>query len=199
MAAPSTAERDWVYALLRQAAPTLSDEDLARLPPFSKTELAAGQFLLRAGEQASVACVIADGALREYYLLEDGSEVTRNFALRGSFAGSLSDLLSGEPARVNIRAEQPTTLLTLPWQHFRDLAGQSLNWAMFARQQAEMLYLEKAQREYELLVFDATARYRSALQRWPGLEGLFSQRDIASYVGITPVHLSRLRSRLGRS
>ena len=72
-------------------------------------------------------------------------------------------------------------------------------WMRFAREIAQRLYLAKAQREYELLALDAAQRYRLALERWPQLERYCTQRAIASYIGITPVHLSRLRRLQGKT
>lgn len=53
------------------------------------------------------------------------------------------------------------------------------------------------EREFELLGLDAEARYRCFLERYPGLEASVSQRSVASYLGGTPEHLSRLRARMG--
>lgn len=172
----------------------LSDTDLALLPPPQRAQLPPGCIFLRAGERARETALVLEGGLREYYPLADGGERTRNFNLPGEFAGSLSDLMSGEPARTSVVAVAPTVLLVTPWNEYRRLTETHPAWMRFAREVAERLYAVKAQREYELLALDAAARYRATLARWPGLEALFTQRDIASYIGITPVHLSRLRA-----
>jgi CRP-like cAMP-binding protein len=62
----------------------------------------------------------------------------------------------------------------------------------------ERLYLLKSEREYELLALDAEQRYRAFQARYPGLEARVTQRHVASYLGITPEHLSRLRARARR-
>lgn len=177
---------------LRRFAP-FTDEDLTGLPG-QRLVLRAGQHFLKAGEQASEVVLVLSGALREYYVLPDGSERTRNFGLPGDFAGSLDDLLSNGPSKVWIVAEQDTVLITSSWLLYQRLVATHPMWTRFSRVMAERLYQIKAQREYELLALDAQARYRAALSRWPQLEALYTQRDIASYIGVTPVHLSRLRS-----
>ncbi len=182
----------------RAVAP-LSDADLSALPPPLRVTVPAGGVFLRAGESAHRTGLVVDGALREYFVLADGSERTKGFNLPGEFAGSLSDLLSGEPSRVWIAAERSTTLLVTPWQAYLDLIEKHPAWSTFARLIAERLYRAKAQREYELLALDAATRYQLALERWPDLESYFTQRAIASYIGITPVHLSRLRRNQGKS
>jgi hypothetical protein len=58
-----------------------------------------------------------------------------------------------------------------------------------------MLFLRKSEREFELLGLDAKARYDVFLRKFPGLSARVPDRHVASYLGITPVHLSRLRNR----
>lgn len=179
---------------LRQVGP-LSDRDLAGLLDHTtRMVLNKGQVLLHAGQHARLTGFVLQGGLREYYVLEDGTERTKGFNMPGEFAGSLSDLLSGQPSRVWITAEVPTVLAVTPWPAYEALTHQSPAWMQFARRIAEALYLLKTEREFELLTMDATQRLARALARWPALESTYSQKDIASYIGVTPVHLSRLRS-----
>lgn len=190
----SAAELAALHARLRATA-GLSELELAAFPMPERRELKAGACFLRAGERATEVATVLGGGLREYFLLADGTERSKSFNLPGEFAGSLSDLLSGAPSRTWVVAEVPSLLMVTPWTEYAALVERWPGWQRFARAVAKNLYLRKVEREYELLALDAAARYRSTLQRWPTLEQVFKQRHIASYVGITPVHLSRLRSR----
>lgn len=181
------------------ATSPLSPAELAAFPSPQRRELPAGTAFLRAGERAHQVATVYSGGLREYFVLADGSERTKGFNLPGGFAGSLSDLLSGAPSRAWIVAEVPTVLLVNQWQDYAALVETYPGWQRFARVIAENLYLRKVQREYELLALDAAQRYRLALEHWPQLEAVFKQKHIASYVGISPVHLSRLRAAAGQS
>lgn len=173
----------------------LSDEDLADAAKLcQRLSLDKGEALLRAGEQAHLVGFVVSGGLREHYVLADGDERTKGFSLPGWFAGSLSDLISGEVSKVWIEAAAPSVLLTLPWADVRRWQETRPAWTRFGWRVAERLYMMKVEREYELLAMDAAARLEATLARWPTLERVFSQRDIASYVGVTPVHLSRLRA-----
>lgn len=190
----SAAEIAALRGLLLATSP-LTQAELDAFPAPRRVELPAGSIFLREGERASEVATVHCGGLREYFVLADGTERTKGFNLPGDFAGSLSDLLSGEPARTWVVAEVPTVLLVTQWKDYLTLIESSPGWQRFARAIAEGLYRRKVQREYELLALDAAARYRLALERWPQLESVFKQRHIASYVGITPVHLSRLRAK----
>ena len=77
----------------------------------------------------------------------------------------------------------------------RELVDAYPAWKAYSIRLLELLFLRKAEREYELLGLRADARYRVFLEKYPDLSARVKARHIASYLGITPVHLSRLRRR----
>jgi CRP-like cAMP-binding protein len=192
-------DRDAFRAHLRRVAP-LTDDDLAALDGGARVRgFARGEAFLRAGDVAVDCGTVLSGVMREYYPLADGREVTRGFAGAGDGVGSLSDLLSGEAARSSVVAETAARIVVLPWAHLRDAAARLPAWARFLARVTERLYLAKAAREYELLALDAEARYLRFRARYAALEAEIPLRQAASYVGVTPEHLSRLRRRLAAS
>jgi CRP-like cAMP-binding protein len=192
-------DRALARAALRATSP-LSDDDLAALEPCLRVRrLATQQLFLRCGEPAVDCAVVVAGLTREYFPLADGREVTRGFAGPGSFVGSLSDLLSGEPAKSAAIAEAATRLVVMPWRKICELTAERPAWAQLIHRITQRLYLAKAAREYELLALDAEARYLRFRALYAEREPMIALRHVASYVGITPEHLSRLRRRLGIS
>jgi CRP-like cAMP-binding protein len=158
-------------------------------------ELAAREHLLRAGDRAEYGALVIDGALREYWPLPDGTERTKGFALGGALVGSLSDLLSPKPSLSAVQALAPSRLLLVPWRAFDELRARSATINELARKLTEALYIRKSEREWELLALDAEGRYERFVARFPGIEARVSQSIVASYLGITPEHLSRVRRR----
>jgi CRP-like cAMP-binding protein len=71
-------------------------------------------------------------------------------------------------------------------------------WNTIARKYVETLFIEKEKRERRLLSEDAATRYLSFQKDYPGLEDKIPQYQIASYLGITPVALSRIRKKLNK-
>lgn len=184
-------------ALIRRVGP-LADADLAAVEAHARVRLLGrGEAFLRPGDRAVDCGTILSGLVREYFLLADGREVTRGFAGPGDNVGSLSDLLQGAPARSSVVAEAETRAVVLPWLRLRAIADQRPAWAHVLVRITERLYLAKAGREYELLALDAEARYLRFRAQYATLEPAIALRQVASYVGITPEHLSRLRRRLG--
>jgi CRP-like cAMP-binding protein len=154
------------------------------------------EFLLCEGDDANDSGLVVEGVVREYYLQPDGSEHTRGFASRGDAYGSLSDVLQARPCRVFVRAESPSRVVFLPWSKLTALAAKSVAWERLCADLIKGLYLRKSAREFELLALDAMGRYESLRRTHPGLERRVPATLIASYLGITNVHLSRLRRKL---
>jgi CRP-like cAMP-binding protein len=155
--------------------------------------LLAGECLMTPGDSADLAGLVISGIFREYYLLDDGTERTRGFSRAGESLGSLSDAVEHRPARIFLRAITESVVLLVPWSQIDALAKKSIAWERMHSAIVLRLYLRKAAREYELLALDAAGRYRSFLEQYAGIENEISQVLIASYLGITPEHLSRLK------
>jgi len=195
MAAPTAAQRAEIAASFRKISP-LEDADLAPLlGAFEVRALRAGAPLLEPGAPASQVFVVLEGVLREYYVLPSGSERTKGFAVEGELIGSLSDLVATRPSRASIAAVTRARVAALPYARLSLLPARQPRWARFSEAMLLRLYLAKSEREWELLALDAAGRHERFGARFPGLEARIPQREVASYLGITPVHLSRLRSR----
>ena len=158
-------------------------------------ELARGEHFLEAGMVADEFAIVASGVLREYFVLPDGLERTKAFVARGEPTGSLADLLSGGPSRAFITALESSRVMFGSWADLRALAARSMAWSRLQCDVLETMFVRKAEREYELIGLDAEARYTAFVVRYPELESRVAARHIASYLGITPEHLSRLRKR----
>ena len=179
-------------------------EQIAPLTPADRAAIAGhvvrravdrGTILLREGDRCDWLGVVGQGVVRECFVLPSGIERTKSFAVEGDLVGSLPDVLADRVASCTIVAEDEAVLHTvesaafLAWLASSD-GTRRWGWALLRRQ-----YLRKADRERELAGMDANQRYAAFRKRFPGLEARISQRLVASYVGITPEHLSRLRSR----
>jgi CRP-like cAMP-binding protein len=154
-----------------------------------------GELLLEGGARAEWLHVIRKGLVREYYVTADGDEHTRVFVSEGGVTGSLLDLAAGSPSVTWIQALEPTRTLAIRFADFNELAARYADMQTLARRHAEALAVRKTKREYEMLALPAATR----LARWqaehPDLDGRIIRRLLASYLGITPVHLSRISAR----
>jgi CRP-like cAMP-binding protein len=201
MVAPTLTPED--RALLSQRvralAPLPDGEWRTFLEGVTVQPLETGEHFLRQGDHARFFALVSRGLVREYYSSADGVEFTRSFCPPGSATGSLHDLLSGEPAITSIQALEPTRLLRVPYAHFEEGCARFPLWHQVARRHAEALFVLKVRREYELLTMPARQRYAAFRERLGELEARIPQRHIASHLGITPEHLSRVRRQLKKA
>jgi CRP-like cAMP-binding protein len=162
-------------------------------------ELAKGDYFLRAGEVPDRVGLLRSGLLRLFCLDCEGKEYTKHFVTEGTLAISYSAFLLGEPSRFSIQALEDASLLVVDRATYRELLSGHPCWQAAARKLAEMLFISLEKRGLELLSLDAEERYRIFREDFPGLEGRISQYFIASYLGISPESLSRIRRIRGAS
>jgi CRP-like cAMP-binding protein len=153
-----------------------------------------GQHLLLAGDGARNVVFVRHGLLREYYVDRHGREAIRRFCGQGDFSGSLADLISRRPAGVSIECLEAGDVVEVEWRRVDTLSELHPSLMKLLRLFAEGLYVRKVQREHEMLTMPAAQRYRSFVEQEPELEARLPRHMVASYLGITPVHLSRICS-----
>jgi CRP-like cAMP-binding protein len=160
---------------------------------------AKGEYLLRGGERAECAFLIVKGLIREHYIGHGGGEHNRAFAAEGHFTGSLRDLVSPSPSVSWIQALEPTEVVAWSWARFDKLCDEHPTLERAARRVTEAMYFRKAEREHAMLALSSEQRYAQWLGEHGAIDRRISRRDLASYLGMTPEHLSRLRARRGRA
>ena len=155
--------------------------------------LAAGELVLRAGEAVTEASFLLSGALRGFYFDLNGHEVTDCFAVRFGTPALPSLLDPAMPSPVNIEALADTELLCVPI----DVAlGCIANSPTCSRIYTDLVN-DSFSRHWEIkqmvVQHSATDRYRWFLKTYPELVGIAKDRVIASFLGMTPVTLSRIK------
>ena len=140
---------------------------------------------------------IASGLVRNYYSTVDGKEFNKSFITAPGFCGAMSELINGNPGRFSIQALEEVTALAIPIHWFKAACEESPALEKLAKVQAQQLALKKEIREAALLLDDATERYLQFRRDHPGLETRIPAYQVASYLGITEVALSRIKRRLG--
>jgi CRP-like cAMP-binding protein len=156
------------------------------------------KWLLRGGDRAQFLFFIRRGLVRELYIDAAGAEHTRTFLREGSFTGSLVDLISGRPAITWIQALEPTLTLAVLYSDFTRLCDEHPSLQRAARRFVEDLYVRKVSREYQLQALSARERYNLWIQDWRSIDSRVRRRDLASYLGMRPEYLSRLRASRAR-
>ena len=181
--------------LLQRLSPLPSEVLDALSPLLVPRKFEAGSWLLTGGELAQTAFFVAEGLVRELYISDQGIEHTRAFVPEGQLTGSLLDLISAQPAVTWIQALEPTYTLAFSYRAYDALCDRHPALQRCARRHAELLYVRKARREHDMLALSARERFERFHEDNPGLDVRIRRQHVASYLGITPEHLSRLRRR----
>lgn len=159
--------------------------------------LAAGDTFCRCGQALHELAFIRSGIVRYFVTGIDGNDATKDFGFAGSFTISFGSATMGVPARVEIAAVTGCDLLVWPWQTMLDLYASDIEWQRLGRRVAEMLYVRKEDRELAFLTQDAAQRYRELHRRFGAQIAHIPQHQLASYLGIRPQSLSRLKRSVG--
>ena len=191
-----TTEQSQFIAVLRSLV-NLPDDEVAQVASlFQSHTLKRGDFFVRAGDAPRTIGFIVSGILRLYYVDDEGSEYTKSFCVENDFVAAYSALLLAQPSRLFIQALEDSRLLIADYSVYRLLCEGHPCWQVVNCKIAEGLFIKKEKRESTLLLDDAKTRYLNFLKEYPGLETRLKQHHIASYLGITPVTLSRIRAQL---
>ncbi len=161
--------------------------------------LKKNEYFLKAGEVPGRIGYVVSGLLRLFYIDNSGTEINKYFCLADSCAISYGAFLRREESKIYIQALEDSKLLVIDYETYNDLLNGHICWQNLARKLAEMLFILSQKRESELLLNDAQERYLQFLQDNPDLVSRLSQYHIASYLGITPESLSRIRTNLKQS
>lgn len=159
-------------------------------------QLAKGEVFVRDGEIARDMGFVVEGLLRACHRTSLGEEYNKTFFPSGTFVMALSSLITGQPNRIVLDALLPSTLLVLDYRRFLALLDRHPALERFTRLAVEREWVKKEEREIRLVQQDAESRYRHFLTEHPGLIDRIPLYHIASYLGVTPVHLSRIRARV---
>lgn len=119
------------------------------------------------------------------------------FVRSGFMADSIGFVVSGlQPSAFSIETLEDTVLLCIRYSDWEKLLEGVLCWNIVARKVIEKIYIMKQLRERELLLEDAESRYLHFMEQYPSLHQRLKQHYIASYLGISPVSLSRIRKKM---
>lgn len=143
--------------------------------------------------------IVREGLVKLVYLRADGSERIKSFIPAGGFFASLAGLASGGVTTFSAVAMTAGAIEQLSYPQILALGERHLAWQKALRVGIEHYGARKEKRERELLMLKAEQRYRQFLDESPELAAQVPLKDLALYLGITPVALSRIRGRLAMS
>ena len=151
------------------------------------------QYLLNEGDVCTQHAFVTKGCLRSYFVDCDGKEHVVKFAVEHWWIADRDSLLSGEPAKLNIDAVEDSEVVLFSKQNF-DLICQKISvFNDMVNNLLQSAYNASQNRVLANISLSAGEKYEYFLQRYPNLAVRIPISMIASYLGISPETLSRVR------
>ena len=139
---------------------------------------------------------VTDGTLRVFYTDTKGNEHVLYFAFADWWVGDLSAFHFDDAATLNVQALEESHILEISKEDLEYLFGQIPALERLFRVMAQRTLAVLQKRFLMTVSAHAEARYQELLQRHPGIEQIVAQHQIASYLGILPESLSRMKKKL---
>src|SRR5579871_6424624 len=179
---------------------SLTDEEFKSFASLLKsTSIKNGEFLVRAGDVCRCESFVTKGCVKSYYEDENGFEHILDFSIEGWWADDLFSFFTQTPSRTSIKAIEDTDVLQISKQDLEDAYQKLPKLERFFRLLFQRAYIAQREQINQILSTPAQERYLQFLKNKPYAEKRFSQKDIASYLGITPQFLSTLKKKkIGR-
>lgn len=171
------------------------EEWMMMQPILSRRFLKKGEFLLREGEICNHVTFINKGLVRIYNIVND-EDLTINFAFEGNFTTDFASLIPRKPSTDYMVAMEDLEILQLEYNDMQALYDKAMVWQKFGRLITEYVLLFVVERNKGLLFKTPEERYLKLLKERPKVIANVPLKYIASYLGITPEALSRIRKRL---
>lgn len=156
------------------------------------------QFLLHEGEVCKHIIFVEKGALRMYLPEEDGSQRITQFAMEGWTMADLYSFLTAEPATQSIDALEDTDVLLISKKDHEELLQKLGKYETYMRLLLTNAYIALQKRFTSRMSLPLEEQYRNFITTYPQIANRIPQHMIASYMGLTPPTLSRLRKRLSQ-
>jgi CRP-like cAMP-binding protein len=153
---------------------------------------------LKPGEVCKNSAFVIDGALKSFTVDKDGKEHILSFAITDWWIADMYSYISRKPAILNIEAIDDSSVLLLSFENQQLLYERIPKFERFFRILVENALVANQERLIDNLSSSAEDRYLRFIKKYPTIPSCVPQHSIASYLGITPEFLSKIRGRLAR-
>lgn len=163
---------------------------------FTPKILKKGDYYIKEGQMAHEIGFLQTGILRGFYRNNKGAEYNKHFFLPYCFIGGYASLISKKSSLINQQALTDCNLLVANFKDIQDLYHTFRDIERMVSVVTEQLFIQKEKREIEIVLLDAEKRYQIFQKDFPSLEQQIPQYHIASYLGVSPTQLSRIRRKI---
>ena len=176
---------------------SLSDEEWLQFLSFVESgTLGKNDYFLKAGETCESTAFVNSGVFVYFKFLENGKEITTDFAFKGEWISDNQSRLNNLPSLINIKAIVPAEILIIRNKDLQYLFEIIPKVERFYRILMEKAFTKFTQLSIDLQVLSARERYIKMLKEYPEVSQNVPLYHIANYLGIAPKSLSRIRNEI---
>lgn len=181
--------------LILKKVSSLKDDWDKYIHLFKRINIPAKTVLLNEGEVSKKMFMIKEGCLRIWYN-DKGRDVTVQFFFENEGVSSMESFFSGDPSSFTIESIEPCTIDVITKEGFQKLLKDIPELQNFMNDLLLKRLMHYAKLFFSRVKDPPIKRYKDLLENYPHILQRVPQHYIASYLGITPVSLSRIRNRL---
>lgn len=158
--------------------------------------LKANTVVTKEGEAPNKIYILLSGLMRTYFNSESGKQHNKKIFSPTSFVGALTAIIKKEPSKLAYESLTECKVFEIDFAVFMKLCKTDVDLANLYAKILERIFMQYESRNLELISMDATERYLKLREQIPNIDDLIPQFQIASYLSITPVQLSRIRKKM---
>jgi CRP-like cAMP-binding protein len=192
--APETTNKSPLIQAFAHIVPLTEKEIEEFIQITNQENLSRGEFWIKEDKRNERIAFLLDGYLRKYYIDNDGKEITDAFYFSSDFCTDLPSIIGNTKPSSYIVAMEETSLVTFSYAHFDKLRTKYLSFERIYGKFLELNFLKFYNRTTSFIQESPKERYAELLKQNPAILQKATQYHIASYLGISYQHLSRLRS-----
>lgn len=163
-------------------------------------EVKKNDFVLKENDTCKFIGLLEEGSMRTFYVNEKGEDVSFLFHFNQQIEDIVftdyESFLLGTKSKLNIQALENSKVCFIDIDDWVNLCNKNSFWQYFSKKMTEKVYLSAKKRVEDLLYYSPENRYLKLLKENPLTFQKIPQKYIASYLGITPQSLSRIRNRI---
>jgi CRP-like cAMP-binding protein len=152
--------------------------------------------IFSAGEYPRKAYFLVQGRGRYFYVDKEGKEKVKSIVRVGGVYASMSTLVNGEPSPFYAQSMVKSITAEIDYKDVLALCEKYWEWSILLRRLLEQLTLKKEKREAAFLMLSAQERYEQFLDEYGREASEIPLKQVASYIGVTDVALSRIRKKM---
>jgi len=161
-------------------------------------EIPKKTLMLSEGEICNFECYLNKGCIRTYYIDENGSEVTLQFAIEHWWVSDIASFHERKPSKMFIETLEDCEVLLLTPESKEILLEKAPRFERMFRLLVQRNLSRLQERLFQTIATTATEKYLDFLNRYPTIPQRVAQHYIASYLGFSPEFLSKVRTRLSK-